>query len=140
MYDVKLYKDKTWHFLFFYTKMSETTEVMNIRNLENMQLSHNIIKRLWVISIQSVEPEFIPNDHNISQLFVKKKGMSPVWTCKISPGTPASFYINDSLAATSMPMRGTCTNIKHQNLFIHHCNTKFSCSRQNLLLIYYMYY
>lgn len=51
-----------------------------------------------------------------SQYFVvvcRKKGMSPAWICEISPGTPASFYINDSLAATSMPMRGTCTNIKH---------------------------
>lgn len=135
MYDVRLYKDKTWHFLFFYTKMSETTEVMNIRNLENMQLSHNIIKRLWVISIQSVEPEFIPNDHNISQLFVEKKVCRPFGFVRF-----LLALLNDSLAATSMPMRGTCTNTKHQNLFIHHCNTKFSCSRQNLLLIYYMYY
>lgn len=36
MYDVRLYKDKIWYFLFFYIKMLEIIEVMNIRNLENM--------------------------------------------------------------------------------------------------------
>lgn len=36
LYDVKLYKDKIWYFLFFYIKMLKIIEVMNIRNLEKM--------------------------------------------------------------------------------------------------------
>lgn len=48
LYDVKLYKDKTWHFSFCNTKMSETTYVMKSGK-------HAVISQHYITTLGNID-------------------------------------------------------------------------------------